>query len=355
MIDPIFNMFKIKFDILDSWSALKNVKKVRIFINVENVFKVLYSQRLNNYLLANGNTVDVKRCLVSNIINLAQHYRLYCAKCRVDNEIFLYWNTSSKKYLNKEYISDYRSYYNNKIYKNDNCYYLSQCMDDVYDQLKVIISYVNQVYMITDDEIESGLIPYIFYRDQKDDSMKNIIVTNSKYEYQYVLYGFDVWKPDREDSLRLTSDNVVDHLKELNKIVSIDTVPINYVPFIISLLGDKYRNIPKINGVGLASIIKMINRGLKTFIITENTTNIDMLSQCIDDKYRDIFMNNYKCTSLPHQYEKMSGAIERRIFDCVVDKYDDTALHYLNDKYFKEHLIMTIDTRREQLQRQLIE
>ena len=80
MIDPIFNMFKIKFDMLDSWSALKGIKKARIFINLENVLKVLYSPRLNEFILTNGNTVDVKRCLVSNIINLAQHYRLYCAK-----------------------------------------------------------------------------------------------------------------------------------------------------------------------------------------------------------------------------------------------------------------------------------
>ena len=355
MIDPIFNMFKIKFDMLDGWSALKGVKKARIFINLENVLKVLFNPRLNNFLIATGNTVDTKRCLVSNIINLAQHYRLYCAKCRVENEVFLYWNTASINYLNRTYISDYRSYYNNKIYKNESCSYISKCMDDIFDQLQVITSYVNQVYLITDDQIESGLIPYIFYRDQKDSSIKNIIVTNSKYEYQYILYDFDVWKPDRENSIRLTKDNIIDYLKEMNKIVSTDTVPVNYLPFIISLLGDKYRNIPKMNRVGLASIIKMINHGLKSFIITENTTNIDMLAGCINEKYRDMFLNNYRCTSLPHQYEAMSGSIERGIFDCVIDKYDDNALHYLNDKYFKEHLIMTIDTKREQILKQMIE
>ena len=355
MIDPIFNMFKIKFDMLDSWSDLKGVKKARIFVNLENVLKVLYSPRLNEFILTNGNTVDVKRCLVSNIINLAQHYRLYCAKYKIENEVFLYWNTASINYLNRQYIPDYRSYYNNKIYKNECCSYLSRCMDDILDQLRVIVSYVNQVYVITDDQIESGLIPYIFYRDQKDTNIKNIIVTNSKYEYQYILYGFDVWKPDRENSLRLTSENVIDYLKEMNKIVSTDTVPINFLPFMISLLGDKYRNIPKLNRVGLASIIKMINQGLKSYIITENTTNIDMLAQCINENYRETFINNYRCTSLPHQYEQMSGSIERDIFNCVIDKYDDGALQYLNDKYFKEHLIMMIDTKREQIYKQMNE
>ena len=350
MVDPIFNMFKIKFDILDSWKALKGVTKARIYISLETVLKVLYSERLNNFLVASGDKTDTQRCFVSNIINLAQHYRLYCAKHKIENEIYLYWNYPYRlDFINKKYNNEYRSYYCNKMHHNDSCYYISEVMDSIIDQLQTIIKYVNQVYLITSTEVESSVIPYIIYRDQKDDTVKNIIVSNSKYDFQYISYGFDIWIPDRDDSLLLNKDNVIEYLKERNHVSTQETVPINYIAFIVSLLGDRYRNIQKMNGVGLSRIIKMINQGLKQLIITENTTNIDLLASCIKDEYKEIFKNNYHCTNLAYQYEDISGSIERSILDQIEDKYDDNALQYLNDKYFKEHLIMMIDTKRDQI------
>ena len=350
MVDPIFNMFKIKFDKLDDWGALKNVKKARIYISLESVLKVLCVPRVNNYLVASGNTrQDTQRLVISNIINLAQHYRLYCTKNKVENEIFIYWNYPYKdNFINNKYIPEYKKYYCNKM-TNANCTYIRETIDDSFKQLNTIIKYVNQVYLITSDEIESSVIPYIFYRDTKDTNVKHIIVSNNKYDYQYLSHGFDIWLPDRDNSVLLNESNIIKHIKDTNNIMSKINVPVNYIPFIISLMGDKYRNIPKINGVGLSSILKMIDAGLQNFIITANTTNIESLSNCINEKYRDTFISNYRCTNLSYQYQDISGSTERNIFDQVIDKYDDNALVYLNDRYFKEHLIMLIDTKYDQM------
>ena len=107
MIDPIFHMFKIKHTILDGLSVLDpNYDRVHVYINLESVFNKLINPRVNNYLVASMKTEDdknrLKLSLVSHVINLAQHYRLYCAKHKKESRVILYWNYPiSKNYNNR--------------------------------------------------------------------------------------------------------------------------------------------------------------------------------------------------------------------------------------------------------------
>ena len=52
-IDPLFNMHKIKFDILDKWNFIdKSVQRVVVYINLENVFRLIMTPRVNNFVQA---------------------------------------------------------------------------------------------------------------------------------------------------------------------------------------------------------------------------------------------------------------------------------------------------------------
>ena len=110
MIDPIFHMFKIKHATLDRLKVLDpNMDGVHIYINLESVFNKLINPRVNNYLMASIRGEDdkskLKLTLVSHVINLAQHYRLYCAKHKKESRIILYWNYPiSTNYTNRKYI-----------------------------------------------------------------------------------------------------------------------------------------------------------------------------------------------------------------------------------------------------------
>ena len=112
-ISPIFNCHKIKFSKLDELNPL-NGKKVRFFINLESVLKRILTQYVNNYLVARNDTLYTKKELLSNIINLAQHYRLYCAKQDIESEVYLYWNYPCGNFNNYKYNSSYKLYYSKR-------------------------------------------------------------------------------------------------------------------------------------------------------------------------------------------------------------------------------------------------
>lgn len=347
MIDPIFNMFKIRFEKLDTYSKLSK-KKTRVFINLEMVLKLLLTPRVSEYCKSIS-TVELERILVSNIINLAQHYRLYLTKLHIPNEVYLYWNFPIvKKYNNDKYIEKYRSLYNEKITDDDtDC--IVDTLERIHGQLRTIINYVNEVYLLDGGMVDSGVIPYLIAKEHSSQICQNILVTNNRYEFQYIKHGFRIWFPDREDSMELTEANIFLFMKEKLNLKSKDIIPINYLPFVISLLGDRYRGITKIKGIGLAKAVKLVNSSLENGIITPTTSSIELLKRMFSEEQQDTFVRNYKCTDVEYQYAEISMKQESKILDQIIDKYDDDSLYYLNDKFFKDHLIMIIDTKRDQI------
>ena len=79
---------------------------------------MVLNPRVNNYIQASSSVSNgdfknkVTRCLVSNIINLGQHYRLWLAKKSIDSRIILFWNYPlPEKFKNAKYLSFYKSDY----------------------------------------------------------------------------------------------------------------------------------------------------------------------------------------------------------------------------------------------------
>ena len=210
-IGPIFNCHKIKFSKLDELNPL-NGKKVRFFINLESVLKRILTQYVNNQLIARNDTLYTKKELLSNIINLAQHYRLYCAKQDIESEVYLYWNYPSGNFNNFKYNLNYKVYYTNKFHNNIQADYISNVIKEILPQLSVITKYINQVYLITTSEVESSLVPYIIMKNRPCDC-QNIIISTDKYDCQYVLKDFGILIPNKDSSEYITKANVVDYLK----------------------------------------------------------------------------------------------------------------------------------------------
>ena len=355
MIDPIFNMFKTKFAVMDNLNLLKSdVDRVDIYINLESVFKVIMSPRINNYLMATTDDKNIfKISLMSNIVNLAQHYRLYCKKHKKDSRVFLYWNYPKSDYKNANYIIGYREYYNHKMFKNEGCEFICRNLSECLNFMKKLFSYINQVYLVDGGPVDSSVVPYIVeertYMSRNNPSIQKIVVSNSKYDFQYVNYGFTVLETNRDDSIVVTKDNVIDIIKTKMNVKNEMTIPPNLIPFAISLLGDKYRSIPKLSGVGLSSILKMVNKAIDGLLVTENTQDVDMLSKIITETYRKQFINNYLCTYIPRQYDELTPVEIMNIENQIIDKFDDNALEYINEKYFKSAPLMTISTKTEQV------
>ena len=352
MIDPIFNMYKTKFTVLDQLHLLDPTKnKVRVFINLEMVLKTLLSARNNNQLYAEGDPNDAKLSIISNIVNLGQHYRLYFAKYRKKSEIYIYCNYPHDRFKNSDFIIGYRSYYVNKVLKNDNCLYIIKALEDAFQFLKVLGKYVDGVYLITENSVESSVIPYIIKENSSDetDHVQDIIVSNTKYDLQYVNHGFSVLYPMGDDSTVINQTNVVDKLKDICRVKTDINIPPSFIPFIISMIGDRYKSIPKMAGVGLSTVLKTIDMGITKKLITTSTTNIEMLSNIIREQHREAFVNNYKCVDINLQYNRLSKSDIHRILSNIEDKFDDNALRTINERYFQMHPLMLINPRSEQI------
>lgn len=349
-IDPIFNKYKTLFSILDTLEIVKpNTKNVVLYLNLESILKVLFTSELNTKLLSETNENELKTSMISNIINLAQHYRWYFSKKGYNCHVYIYWNYSGEDYNNRKYIDNYRSYYHNRLFNTTSCAYLSRCLQSIYNITAKIISYINQVDIINGGNTESSVIPYVIYKNRYQNDAEHIIISNDKYDFQYVRYDFKILVPKQSNTKIITKDNVIDVMKHSMNIKSNDSVPYQFITFIISLLGCKYRNIDKISGIGLGTLIKYINNALNSLTISENTKDIETLSKVINDKFKDKFINNYKCTDIEYQYNNMSELDMHNILNQIIDKYDDNTLYYINDRYFQSCPIFIVKDHKEQI------
>lgn len=345
-MEPIFNLFKIKFTKLDeiitqgSTNLNKN-SKVNVFINFESVLKKLASSNIEEYLRVKGEERNFE--MISNIINLASHYRLFFSKNGIYSKVFIYLNYPFKNmYKNRLINAEYRTYYENKYAKNPNHFVLNEVISSSLPLTKIILEYVEGVYLIQSDYIENSLVPYIISDGTTEDGV-NFIITNDVYDYQYVNNGFFILKPNKDESLLINKDNVMKTLKQREEISNDSTLDSKYLPFILSLLGNKERNIEKIKRIGLVNIIKMIIKALKEHVISEGVFNINILSNVIKEEYKSLVLNNFYCTDIETQFQMLNIKDLYIITSQLVDKFDNESLKKLNDQYFSLYPIQLLE------------
>lgn len=363
-LDPIFNAHKIKFDILDKWNLIdKQTTQVNVYINLENVFRLIMTSRTNNFIQAASSMdaayrKDVSLSLVSNIINLGQHYRLWLTKHNIDSRILLYWDYPlPESYKNQTYIPHYRSIYQDRYASTMENANILECLIEAYKFLKTCIQYVNEVYLIETGSIESSLIPLVLDRNvYHTDGIRtrNLLVTNSPYEYPYVNYGFTILSTSikkGKEPIKITNQSAIEVLKQKNSASTTLSVDSNFLEFINAICGDSDRGIPKLSGVGLATILKMISVAITKGLITESTKDIDMLKAILknDTEVQQTFVANYHCTNFEYQLKEIEPLDIHRLEGFLVDKYDENTLNTINEKYFKRFPIEIIKPKSQQI------
>lgn len=342
-MDLYFNMFKIKYIKLDE--LLRNLEfnegeEVIIYINIESILKKLTSTitDIENVMFGNKRNLILTSC----VFNLIAHYRYYFHKKSVCSKIFVYGPESMDAvYLNREYNKDYRTH--SALVNADKTTSVGNIYKSSVKMIKTMLMYVEGVNFITSGIIEPSVVPLIITKYLRTENRKNFIVTDDKYDYQYIKDYFMILKPRLEKSSILDFDNIMDVLKEKTKCTNIPNPDINFLPFIISVLGDKYRNIDKIKGLGIAKIYSEINKGLKSNVITYDVNNINSLVNIVHDSYQNDFVINYMITSIYEQYKKLSDVELKYITNQLVDKHDGGYMKTINDEYFIEYPLNIIE------------
>jgi hypothetical protein len=338
-----FNMFKIKYskleELLEDFTFTKG-EEVYIYINLESILKKLSSTIADKQNIINPKKRNI--VLTSCVFNLISHYRYYFHKKSVCSRIFVYGPEAiNTNYLNREYNKDYRM--KSVIMNTEETSSIAKTYEDSVKMIKTILNYIEGVNFITSGIIEPSVIPLVISKHFRTEINKNFLITDDRYDYQYIKEYFIILKPRMDKSLLIDSLNVMDVLKSRTKCNNIPNPDINFLPFIISILGDKYRNIDKIKGLGVSRIYNKINEGLKSNIITNDINNINSLACLVNEEFQNDFLINYMTTSIFEQYKKMSDVEEKYILNQIIDKHDGGYLKVINEDYFNEYPLNIIE------------
>ena len=354
MIEPLFHKYKTTYAILDKLTIVDvNSKSISLYLNLEMILNVLFSADNNNKMLAGMSEVQARIMLIANIFNLAQHYRWYFIKKGYDTNVYIYWNYGGEGcYYNREYIPNYRYKYDCKIYENPAFLYIIKAFRDIMPTLRGIAKYMNQIHIITSDKIESSVIPYMIGNHVNTD--ENIIITNDRYEYQYVVYGYKLLIPRQEDTIVITKDNALYELKNTYDCKNAMDLPIYYLPSVLSLLGSDRKNIKKTEKYGIGSIIKIFHTGIEECNLSYKGFP-DEIHQYIPDILKERYQVNFLCTDVKKQFDKLSYVDIHNITEQIIDKFDDNTIEELNNRYFQEYPIIIKTNHKEQMYNDSIE
>lgn len=346
-MDPIFNMFKIKYADMAKLipiycKELKRDSKVNVFINFEPILKYLSIGNANDYIKVSDNS---DKEMISNIINMMAHYRQFFTKHKLYSKVYLYIPYPFNKVgdVSSVVYPNYRDNFKSKFVKNSSTKRLVKCINENMEIIKTISEHIEGCYIITSESIENSLVPFIINKENSNPEEVNFIVTSEPYEYQYVNHGFYILRPSRNADYMISKYNLIDTIKMEQKLFNneIEVNP-NAYEFILSILGDKTKNIEKIKKLGLASILKLIDKGIKENKISKIFT-IEDISKFIREEYKDILFNNYMVSSIEMQYKLLNTSNKFSILSQIKERFDNVGLKKINDEYFQESPLQVLE------------
>lgn len=346
-----YHMMKMKYAELDkSLSSLQKIQendKINVFINFEAVMNNLSgTQDLDRKILINEKEFTI--VMVSNILNLAAHYKRFFVENGLQTRVFIYMTDySTDSYKQYMYNEDYRSYFQMKY--NCNPKYLDMkrlLTESIIPMVKRIVEFIPNVHFITAKNIESSLVPMIISKNQP--GYKNIIITRDEvdtqygFEKDYVCYYFK--RSQLYSSINYTLRG---YLRDIIKKQKDDyQTEINFYSnksfyiLLLCCLGEKYRSVEPIYKVGSSTLIKYINDGLNEQKITPTTTSIELLKEIFSEDIQKEVYNNFNCLSLDDMYDLLSEEDIFSITSQMVDKSDNNSLITLNRQVFMNHPLM---------------
>lgn len=336
-LDVIFNMFKVRYAKLDeiiskNCTVLTPQSKINLFINLEPIMRKLASSDVDLYLKVKKE--DKVQEMISSIVNLAAHYRKFFSNNKLYSEVYMYMGYPfNTHYKNRGYDEKYRTTYEHKYTKDPKQMILGHVLDSVIPFTKVILEYIKGVYFIESGDVEPSVIPHLILQENPSNHV-NFMLTTERYDYQYTQDDFYIIRPKRDNSYMVTKENVIRMMKLEDKIVNDIDLPANFVPFILSILGDKNRDISKISRVGLSSIIKLIDHGINQNLINRNVDNINLLIDIIKGEAKSQVLTNYYLTDVHSQYNTLNLKHRYSITSQIVDKFDNVSLRKINEEHF---------------------
>lgn len=343
-MDVHFNAYKVKYDTLNCFfKPIKDSHKIdslNIFINLDDVYHNLHRPLVNNEFQLDG--MNANKRVISNVLNLIGHYKEWGSRQRANVKVITFYTSTHKGFKNRMYIPEYRkkyTEYNDPM--NTKFYFINEALKNSTELLKVMSNYITDVYVIDSKYLEPSIIPE-YISEKIFPSSWNILITRDTYDLQYSYK--DKWtyiSPKGDNSSVINKGNLWYYLA-MKENIDISKYSMNYPYslYIISkaIVGDKYRNIPRLKRVGWKTLFKNLdlldisNNGISEINLINNLIRISRIPDNMIDKLNDNLYSVDVCSQITTLSELDEAIIKEQILD--IPDYEN--LLEMNNVYFSK-------------------
>lgn len=265
-IDIHFNGYKVKYAKLNSFfRPIKSshvINNINIFINIDDLFRMLHRPLINNEFQVCGH--NAHKQLVSNVFNILAHYRNWAIKERIDVKVYGIYTTAIRSFKNSIHVHDYRKkFIENNDPINSKYYFINEAIRNSTPVIPVISNYIPNVYMIDSKYLEPSMIP-LYIADNVYKADWNILISRDTYDIQYSYK--DKWtfiSPKGENSRHISRKDIWDYVNVKERVYK-EPVELTYDHHLYiyakSLVGDTYRNIPRLRRIGWKTLFSYLDK-----------------------------------------------------------------------------------------------
>lgn len=340
-----FTKLKIKYAEYDESISraqfLSSNDEVNVFINLESVLNNLsLIKSVEEKMMVQR---DFNELIISNIINLAAHYKRFFSNSRIRSKIYLYTTDLKSNDFNERKInSDFRSYFLTKYNENPKFVLLSEKIKfEILPDVKTYCEFLPDIYLINSLNIDGSVIPYVIHK--QDENRKNFIIGTNIFETQYAFVNNFMYNKIRggqyNPNLPRFTDKRTDFIKNILNTDNRNIIELFYNPNIycglLAIDGDRIRSLTGIYKFGPKSYERAILEGLSFNKFTRNVSSPELLATIFNNEEdREDFIDNFNCMNIHYMYDRLTDAMKTSITSQVVDRVDINALNSLNATRF---------------------
>ena len=339
----------IKWSLLNKLLIDLNIEsgsEVNLFINFESVIKNLCKIKKFNTLMSLY-TQKVVIEFESAVLNLVAHYRGFFKKAGIKCNIYFFYTNldCNNSQLMKTELKFYRNYYYNKYKQNPEFKNIFRLLQIAVPDLKLITNFIEGVYFIETNEIDSSLVPKILSKE------KSILLTEDIFDTVYCFETFKVLYIKREFGQK--NEVVFSYpLEIINKILNckdgFEFSPLSselYYKLLLAFKGSPIRNIQPLSSENCSLVdfaLQLKDKIIKGEIL-EDFKAIGSVLEFIPKRVRNELEKSYKLFDLKVHLSKINELLISKIKDQIVDNFDFNSIMALNNERFLEFPVNLID------------
>ena len=345
-MDVHFNAYKVKYQMMDTLFLpiirSKEIRSCNIYIDLDDIFHKLHRPSVAREVQLSGEHAGKQ--IISNVLNIIAHYRQWAVRKGWQTRVIAFYTSAIHGgFKNNLYVPKYRKHFcdiNHEL--SSEYYFINQAIRESEKLFRIMSQYIDKVYIIDSRYLEPSIIP-MWFSEHVFRASWNILISRDPYDLQYSY--IDTWSfvcPKGENTRIFDRSNMWDFIASTEKIKDYSTeYDPSLFPLTLSVVGDSYRNIPRIKRVGWKTLFSILERISKYSEDKTRTTMQILLCQELVSKNTTMenITNNLNAIDIEAQYARIGDIEKADLQSQIIDVPDYENLLELNQMYFSKYPI----------------